>query len=452
MRPKLNHVIFLGAGASYSSGYPIGQELRLLMTSRDYFQAKLDKLYPTDNSIQKQSLYESKLKCLEYFDSFSNSMEFFRRGGFATVDEFSKLATEGFPEHVQAMKKLMCFVLAMHNPEEKFHESDYYPFIQRLFRSDTLNQFRDEITIITFNYDCYLDFVMREAYRHRLAISKSAKVVKTLTEYLNNSPDLAEPWSNKLSSGFYHQESDKAVAWGAGQFNYYKLHGSITYGGAPANFGYDKLFLQGAPIRFQFLEDQWFVKHFVPPVVFPWELFDKDSGKFISEDDFVYVKGKCAMFGSDGKKLFNHFKTMWENAKISVERADKISFVGLSIHDYLEGGLRYLLQDVGKIKDPKVRACITEGTYDEAKPKRVEVVVANPDNNQFKNAENRLHPSSLCGKVADLLKRVAPNLAYVRSSSEDDGIFRSTDTPDKVEDPDITPRLTFREFIEREMD
>jgi len=158
------------------------------------------------------------------------------------------------------------------------------------------------------------------------------------------------------------------------------------------------------------------------------------------------------MFGSDGKKLFNHFKTMWENAKISVERADKISFVGLSIHDYLEGGLRYLLQDVGKIKDPKVRACITEGTYDEAKPKRVEVVVANPDNNQFKNAENRLHPSSLCGKVADLLKRVAPNLAYVRSSSEDDGIFRSTDTPDKVEDPDITPRLTFREFIEREMD
>jgi hypothetical protein len=82
MRPHLNHVIFLGAGASYSSGYPIGQNLRLLMASKDHFQAELEKLYPTGNSMLDVSLYESKLKCLQYFDHFSKSVELFRHGGF----------------------------------------------------------------------------------------------------------------------------------------------------------------------------------------------------------------------------------------------------------------------------------------------------------------------------------------------------------------------------------
>jgi len=116
------------------------------------------------------------------------------------------------------------------------------------------------------------------------------------------------------------------LAWRVDQFNYFKLHGSIAYGGVPANFSYDELFVQAAPERFEFLNDDWFVNSYVPPVVFPWELFDQESGDFISENDFIFVKGK----NQEGKKLFNHFKIMWENAKLSVECADKISFVGLS--------------------------------------------------------------------------------------------------------------------------
>lgn len=143
---------------------------------------------------------------------------------------------------------------------------------------------------------------------------------------------------------------------------------------------------------------------------------------------------------------------MWENAKLSIERAEKISFVGLSMHEYLENGMRYLFKDFGKSKDPKVRAWIAEGTYDEARPKPVEVVVANPENEQFRNSENSLHPASLCGKVADVLKRVAPNLKYIRSSSENDGIFRASENPAADIEPGITPRFSLREFIEREMD
>jgi hypothetical protein len=452
MRARFNHVIFLGAGASYTSGYPIGQELRLRMASKDYFQAELNKIYPTGNSLVDVPLHDGKLKCLQYFDRFAKSVELFRHGGFATVDEFSKLASESYPEHVQNMKKLMCLVLAIHNPEDKFQESDYYPFIQRLFRSDSLNQFRNEISVITFNYDCYLDYVLREARRYRLAVSKVSEVVKNHPDVLKGPQELTEPWSSKLSSGFYLQESEKALAWREDQFNYFKLHGSIAYGGRPANFGYERLFGDPAPKRFDFLDDDWFIKHYVPPVVFPWELFDSNSGKFISEEDFIFVKGKDEISRRDGKQLFEHFKIMWKNAKLSVERANKISFVGLSMHEYLEGGLRYLFQDFGKSKDPKVRSWIADGTMDEAKPRCVEVVVANPENDQFRNSENRLHPASLCGRVADLLKKVAPNLTYIRSSSENDGMFRATEIPDKTDGPDITPRSSFAEFIGREME
>lgn len=450
-RRHLNHVIFLGAGASYTSGYPIGQELRLRMTSKEYFHAKLMELYPTDMPISTNPRYAPIPKCLGHFDRFSDSIKLFRHGGFATVDEFSYLASDSYPEHVQAMKKLMGFVLAIHNPETKFYESDYYPFIQKLFRPDALNQFRNEITVITFNYDCYLDYVMRQAYSYRLAVSKVSETVKNHPDILKWPQPLTEPWSSKLSSGFFKRDSENGLAWQENQFNFYKLHGSMTYGGA-LKFGYERLFVNLMPERFSFLDDDWFVKYYMPPVVFPWELFDSQSGEFISEDDFIFVKEKDEISGRDGKKLFNHFKLMWEQAKLSVEQADKISFVGLSMHDYLENGLRYLFQDFGMSKDPNERLRIAQGNIDAPKPKCVEVVVANLENEQFRNAEHRLHPASLCGKVADLLKRVAPNLKHIRSSSENDGIFRAAGKPDDPIEPDITPRFSFKEFIEREMD
>jgi hypothetical protein len=402
---RTNHVIFLGAGASYTSGYPIGRELGLLMASRSHFAAKAMELYGNDAGLTGQ--------LLEYFDRFTESVELFRHGGFATVDEFSKLASGSYPEHVQNMKKLMRIVLSLHNPEDKFHESDYYPFVQRLFRSDRLNQFRSDISIITFNYDCYLDFIMQEAHRYRLNLSNIPNTIK-------DTPKV----------------------------NYFQLHGSITNGGDPIS-GYQPLFAPAKGERFKFLKDPVFQQQ-IPPVVFPWELFSS-SGEFISEDEFIFVKGNESNphKEQEGRQLFNNLKSMWENAKLIVEQADKISFVGLSMHEYLESGLRYLFQEFGKSKDPKVRSWIAEGTMDEAKPKEVQVVVANPENEHFKNTEIKLHPASLCGKVANLLNKVATNLKYVRSSSEDDGMFRGE--PLDKNDPDITPRYSFSEFIEREM-
>lgn len=451
MTRRLKHVIFLGAGASCTSGYPIGQELRLLMTSRDYLQRKLKDIYPTNQPISTDPVYSIISKCLEHFDRFSQPVEFFRHGAFATVDEFSNLASGSYPEHVKAMKKLLSFILALHNPEINFDKSDYYPFIQRLFRANALSMFRNEIAIITFNYDCYLDYLMRQAYRHRLAVQNVPVVIKNHPDVLKGPQPLTEPWSSKLSSGFFSQGGDKSLAWRTDQFNYYKLHGSIAYTGMSASLSYDSFFSHGMSKRFDFLDKKWYLDHYIPPIVFPWELFDVKSGQFISEDEFNFVKTNDETSRRDGKSLFNHFKTMWENAKLSVEQADKISFVGLSMHEYLENGFRYLFQDFGKSKDAKTQADIGNETIN-TEPKYVEVVVANPENTEFQNSKNRLHPASLCGKVADLLTKVAPNMRFIRSSSENDGILRSMESSERPDDPNITPRLTFKEFIEREMD
>jgi hypothetical protein len=122
------------------------------MASQKHFDEELKKHIRLDLVLpEPRNAYG---KCLNRFADFNDSVELFRHGGFGSVDEFSKLASDANQEHVQNMKKLMRIVLSAHNPEEKFHDSDYYSFIQRLFRDDKLDELRSDITVITYNYDC----------------------------------------------------------------------------------------------------------------------------------------------------------------------------------------------------------------------------------------------------------------------------------------------------------
>jgi hypothetical protein len=412
---RLNHVIFLGAGASATSGYPIGQELRLRMASQKHFDEELKKHIRLDLVLpEPRNAYG---KCLNRFADFNDSVELFRHGGFGSVDEFSKLASAANQEHVQNMKKLMRIVLSAHNPEEKFHDSDYYSFIQRLFRDDKLDELRSDITVITYNYDCYLDFLLLEAFRHRQKLSE-------------NPQELNDFWCGKLTSGFFDPNGQRDWLSQTQGFNYFKLHGSISNGN-DMYFGHDVLFRKDVVKRFDLLGEKS-IQSKIPPIVFPWELFDGDSGEFISEDEFVFTKHtNDSTEKGKARLLFDHFKKIWMNAKWAVTHADKISFVGLSMHQYMKDGLTYLFEE---------------------KSKGVQAVVANHSNEHFRNAENRLHPSSLRGRVAEIFRDVAPNMKYVRSSSEEDGIFRDQSPEESSYTPDITARYSFKEFIEREMD
>ena len=73
------------------------------------------------------------------------------------------------------MKRLTRLGLSLHNPEEKFHESDYYPFIQRLFDEQTLYSLKPNTTVISFNYDCYLEYLLLKAQAIRNNLGKQAE-------------------------------------------------------------------------------------------------------------------------------------------------------------------------------------------------------------------------------------------------------------------------------------
>src|ERR1017187_6481574 len=81
------HVIFLGAGASKSSGYPLANELRLLLSSERHFLDWLKECFP--NAPEGTALVDT-----EYFRSFESSIDLFRRGGFASVDEFCRCISD----------------------------------------------------------------------------------------------------------------------------------------------------------------------------------------------------------------------------------------------------------------------------------------------------------------------------------------------------------------------
>jgi hypothetical protein len=419
MNEKQKHVIFLGAGASATSGYPVGQELRLLMSSKDHFEKEIRKVPPAHEEFQKSWVNHNK--CIRHFDDFVEAVKLFRHGGFATVDEFSKLASESYQEYVQDMKRLMRVVLSIHNPEEKFEESDYYPFIQRLFREDNLSFLRNDISIITYNYDCYLDYVLSKAFNHRQSIQKISKTVKETPDVLKGPQPLNELWRDKLTSGFFSPEGISNGTWRPGQFNYFKLHGSIAYANDPY-FGHEASFQITREKRFDYLGDKSRQSE-VPPVAFPWELFVDNSGGFISEDDFVFVKEPNEAEAKDkGRSLFRHFKTMWENAKKVVAEANKISFIGLSMHEYMEAGLAYLFSGKSGI---------------------VQLVVANKGNPEFKGTREYHHASSPCGKVSAVLSKVAPNMRFGTSWSENPGDIM---IPGKMTTHDL-----FKDFLEREM-
>lgn len=395
----INHVIFLGAGASASSGYPIGNELRLQISSESHLKAALKK------SVQNEDIVSS---CLNFYRQ-SKAIEIFREGCFGTVDEFSKLASRSYQRNVEDMKKLMQLVFSIHNPEASFHESDYYPFIQRLFDNRSLATLKEEVTIMSYNYDCYLDFLLLRAYKQRQKLA-------------GDKDDIGDFFKNKLTSGFY-KPNDSSWTEQTLNFNYFKLHGSIFFGGKEQHY---VKFHDEAKHRLQEFGQNGFKSMATPPVVFPWELFDKRG--FISEadfaDNFVKPERKRAV------ELYSLYKGIWLAAQEKISRANKISFVGLSMHDYLNDGLAFLFQKP---------------------PSAISVVVANPENEYYRNEKSRLHPASLCGKVVATLNQIAPDMKLFRSQSENDGNF-SMDDFDKQYEPDVTPRYSFKEFIQREIE
>ena len=111
---KQRHVIILGAGASVSSGYPMANGLRLLMSS----EASLRKELESRGKFNKD--YTGKVINKMMGGEVAEAVQLFRHGGFASVDEFSKLASPRYHRQVQGLKRLLRLALSLHDPEEFF--------------------------------------------------------------------------------------------------------------------------------------------------------------------------------------------------------------------------------------------------------------------------------------------------------------------------------------------
>src|SRR5580765_391890 len=90
--PANKHVIFLGAGASKSSGYPLANELTLLMCDRRTFIEELRRVFSNDGGDHLQFADNS---VITQYHQLSEAAKILRNGDFATMDELSKLAVAG---------------------------------------------------------------------------------------------------------------------------------------------------------------------------------------------------------------------------------------------------------------------------------------------------------------------------------------------------------------------
>jgi hypothetical protein len=411
-KTTLRHVIFLGAGASKTSGYPLASELRLRLADDKQIQADLKMRY-TDYPGAFQTIRKS-------FDDVKESVDLFRHGAFGSVDEFAKLASLKYSKHVQAMKRLTRLALSLHNPEEDFHKSDYYPFIQNLFDEGELQSLKSYITVISYNYDCYLEYLLLKSHLRR--------------NQLAGSGDLNVRLQSRLSSGFAKPNDAAGLSSlddiANQHFRHFKLHGSITYATEPLH---RQLFEDGLEERLKPFGTEQF-ENLTPPIVFPWELFD-EKGNWVNPQQFpLKIEAKTDEQHAEATTLYNLFTVIWRGAREAVQKADRISFVGLSMHRYVEPGMKFLF---------------------DGKKQQVEIVVANEANDDRglmdRESLTTFYPGSPRSRVSALLKKVAPEMELTQSSSERRPSMPTLDTKKAGFKGAITARNSFREFIEKEL-
>jgi len=153
----------------------------------------------------------------------------------------------------------------------------------------------------------------------------------------------------------------------------------------------------------------------------------ENGSRLLTSEEFVSIVGEDWQHRS----LYPLFAGIWDRARREVQSADKISLVGLSLGQYLEPGLRYLF---------------------EGKSGPIQLVIANPENERFKDHQNPLHPNSPAGRAyAMLTKRCGMRSRVLASFSEYDGMVRKDDVGREDQDPAVTCHESFREFIEAEM-
>ena len=140
---------------------------------------------------------------------------------------------------------------------------------------------------------------------------------------------------------------------------------------------------------------------------FPWELLN-DKDEFVTEDKFAGLESQhpgIIFFQQTGRTLYELCKAIWQRAQREIAEAEKISFVGLSMHEFLKPGLRYLFAE--RVRKHNAQKTITHN-FDYT----LEIVLACPDvwlpGEIFRT---QARPNSPVAKLAEMLCGANPNMA-----------------------------------------
>jgi len=347
------HVIFLGAGASHTSGYPMAEKLRKeWLISHEHLREKVLELLRERRGKVSPSEADMVPIYQNMFDGWmqprARALQLFREGGFGTIDEFCYHLRKTKADDVSRLKGLLRFVFGLHNPEKDFTQSDYYGFIQRLFDPEDLSSFRDDVVVLSYNYDGYLEWLLRRAYHRRKAA-------------LTTNPIPDPKIDGAITSGFGGGRAGLNELVKGDRFCMLKLHGMAAWpnpalneahGRLSSHCSFDEFFHPDIFRRIQCLTGE--IGNTETPIVFPWEIFDEHgdiigSKKFPLRDQPLEYTNEPFRHGGrlvTDPSLHDIFRAIWKRAREEVQSATKISFVGISMHEYLAGGLRYLFRDI----------------------------------------------------------------------------------------------------------
>ena len=368
-----HHVIILGAGASKSSGYPLGNDLRLMMQSPDHLRKLINEAGVAYSQFQ------------EFIESHKTEMDVLRHGGFGSVDEYCRIAGAHDAKRIRKMKHLVAFCLAITDPESHFIDSSYYPFLQRLFVDDS-PELRADITVLSFNYDPYLEFLIHRACERRLSAHAPRQ-------------ELNSDLLNSIHSGMWDTSK---VTWADGdRFRLLKLHGTIVPPVSLDGVGVRELISQRSMHdRLKMITK---LDGFDDRISFPWEI---------------------------SKTTNQAQQNAWDVAKRMVAKARRISFVGLSMHSYLNEGFQRLFE---KVSDDF--SC--------------QLVVCDHSNKTW-NKKQRFGLNSSSGRVLGFFRRMKdrPMALPLRPAFS---MHNASDFSDDGDFHDHTLRIEFSSFIERDM-
>jgi hypothetical protein len=414
-------VLILGAGASETSGYPLANELALLMCDERSFRDKLRRQFAEEGFYDENASYENAFASVQLESKAAATL---RSSDFETMDQLSRHVAGGEHAHIaRGLKILMRLVLAIHNPDKSHYgTSDYRKLVNRVLEGAHPRQ---DTTIISLNYDPYLEYRLFRAFRSRSVGTTGGEEAHHIAQAIH--------------SGFLKPDDLRWLALDG--FCHLKLHGVAALPAArhpgqltvpvqpnqPTEFhagylfaGFDSRARLGTMVRGPHAEQ-------APPALLPWEIVHESGSRLLTELEFEATAGADWQH----RPLYPLFAGIWQRARREIQAADKISLIGLSLGPYLEPGLKYLFE--GKTGD-------------------VQLVVANPANKRFIERDDPLNRNGPAGHALEVLKEKCGMARRVSGS------FREWDGDMAVEDfhtdslmETVSCYNSFKEFIGAEM-